>query len=193
MRFYILAVISFCFLASAQGAIHEQSIDVAFPDEVAGLAFFERKEFPQKELGVNIAYQRGLPSIVRGSVYIYNGGLSAIPPGTDTAVVRKQFAQVISEVKQLESIGKARAVNLSSENEQTTNYAGCGPQFIWRGYEIDLPDHTVMTSYTYLTGMKNNFVKLRVSHLKNDAKGKVDAELFVQQIRKVLGTCRSGQ
>jgi hypothetical protein len=154
---------------------------------VAGLAFAGRNEFPQKELGVNIAYQRSGP--VRGSVYVYNGGLKSIPSGTEAPIVRKHFAQVIGEVKQMETMGKARAVTLSATGEQTTSYPGCGPQFIWRAYEMELSEGT-LTSYTYLTALKNNFVKLRVSYRKGDTQGSQTAEQFVEQIRRVLGGCK---
>ncbi len=187
MRSLILALVLSSAASLVSGATYESSIEVTFPDEVAGLPFVGRKEFPVKELGVNLAYQREGP--VRGSVYVYNGGLRSIPSGADSPIVRKHFAQVIGEVKQMEALGKARAVRLSPAGEQTTAYAGCGPQFIWQAYEMELPEGT-LNSFTYLTAMKNNFVKLRVSYPKGDAQGGRDAERFVQDIRRVLGACK---
>ena len=175
-------------LASANAETYERSIDVTFPNQIAGLEFSERKEFPQKELGVNLAYTHTGPML--GSIYIYSAGLSNIPSGTDAPVTKAQFEQVIREVKQLERQGEARAVNLNPSAAQVTTYPGCGPQFIWRKFEMDFGGE-IATSYTYLTAMKNNFVKLRVSFLKDLPNGARDAEQFVLQIRKVLGACKN--
>ncbi|MGM9485515.1 hypothetical protein ACS5PN_30280 [Roseateles sp. NT4] len=172
---------------SANAATHEASIAVDFPDEVAGLAFAGRTEFPRKELGVNIGYQRS--GLARGSVYIYNGGVKTIPTGAEAPAVRQHFAEVIQEVQQLQAAGKAR-ISLHGSAAQTTTYAGCGPQFLWRGYDMELEDGTALTSYTYLTGLKNQYVKLRVSHQRGDDQGAKAAERFVQEIRKVVGGCR---
>lgn len=188
MRQFILFATLCMTVASANAETYERSIDVTFPNQVAGLEFAGRKEFPQKELGVNIGYQRTGP--MRGAIFIYSGGLSSIPSGTDGTIVKKHFEEVIREVKQLESQGRVRAVNLSKVGEQVTTYPGCGPQFIWRTYEMDLGEE-VATAYTYLTAMKNNFVKLRITFRKDLPNGERDAAQFVQQMRKLLGACKN--
>ncbi len=187
IRLMLLPLLLAALAASAEAATYEAAIDVSFPDEVAGLAFAGRTEFPRKELGVNIGYQRS--GLARGSVYIYNGGAKTIPTGVQAPALRQHFAQVIQEVQQLQAAGKAR-ISLHAGAEQTTAYAGCGPQFIWRGYDMELEDGTALTSYTYLTGLKNQYVKLRVSHQRGDAQGAKVAERFVQEIRKVVGGCK---
>lgn len=127
---------------------------------------------------------------MRGSVFIYKAGLSSVPSGTETPVVRKHFAQVIAELKQMESLGKLRSVTFSGSGEQTTSYQGCGPQFVWRQYEMEFPNGATLTSYTYLTGLNSSFVKLRVSHKTGDNEAKQQAEQFVRGIRTVLGNCK---
>ena len=181
-----LALALSCTMPLASAGPSETSIDVVFPDSVGELHFDKRFEFPQKALGVNIRYKREGPVI--GSIYVYNSGLAQIPSGTENPVVRRHFSQVIDEVRQLEAIGKVRSIRLSETPEQVTNYEGCGPQFIWRGYDMDLSEG-VLTSFTYLTAMKDNFVKLRISYRKGDAQGPRQADQFVREIRKVLGHC----
>lgn len=188
MRSFILALALVAAGGLASATTVEPSINVTFPDEVAGLPFAGRNEFPQKELGVSIGYMRGGEHFARAAVYVYNGGLKSGPDDVDAPVVRKHFTQVIGEVQQLAKMGQARSVTLLGTADQTTSFAGCGPQFIWRGYEMDIGE-AVMTSYTYLTGLKGQFVKLRVSHRKGDAQGARDTDRFVQEIRKVLGRC----
>ncbi len=172
---------------AVRAATFEPALGVSLPDAVAGLTFVGKKEFPQKELGVNYAWQRNGPT--RGAVYIYTAGAKTVPDGTEAPIVRRHFNQVIGEVQQMAAIGQARSVTLTGASEQVTRYPGCGPQFIWRGYDMVLDAGTI-TSYTYVTGLKNNFVKLRVSHPTGDAEAAKDAERFVQEIRKVLGGCK---
>jgi hypothetical protein len=172
--------------ALAHGASHEKSIDVLFPDEIAGLAFVGRKEFPQKELGVNLAYEQGL---LRGSIFIYTGGLSAIPDGANNDKVRKHFEQVIGEVKQLETLGKVKAISFKDDRAQVTTPTGCGPQFLWREYEMTISEELKLVSYTYLAGVRDNFVKLRISYKTGSPHGKQDVERFVAQLRRIVGKC----
>ncbi|RQP21417.1 hypothetical protein [Piscinibacter terrae] len=166
---------------------YENAIEVQFPDKIADFTYGERHEFPQRGLGVNLRYSMDGPVV--GSIYIYNGGLGNIPSGVDAAVVRRHFAQVISEVKQMEALGKVRAVKFNRGSEAVTAYAGCGPQFIWQGYEMELDEANAMSSFTYLTAYRNNFIKLRISYPRGLDKGDQQVERFVRGLRQVLGGC----
>lgn len=189
MKPTLLATLMIGISGLAFSAENEPSIDVNFPDEVGKLRLKEKKEFPQKALGVNYAYERP-QRLVRGSVFIYTGGLAAIPPGISSPVVQKHFDQVIREVKLLEALGQVKSVTLSPEPNQTTQYPGCGPQFLWRSYAMDLDGKTTLSAYTYLTAINNNFVKLRVTLKPETPQDQRDAEEFVLEMRKVLGRCK---
>lgn len=188
MRYLLIAVALFTAAIPASAEIFEDAIGVQFPDEVAGLSFAGRKTFPDTALGINLAYQR--PGPVRGSIYIYNGGLTTIPSKTDSPLIRKHFDQVIAELSLLVAHKKISAVNFHPSGTQLTAYEGCGPQFWRQEYELVMPDAPTIVSYTYLTAMKNNFIKLRVSYPRGDADGKRDTDRFVAEIRKVLGVCK---
>ncbi|MFZ6743870.1 hypothetical protein ACO0LC_11630 [Undibacterium sp. JH2W] len=186
MHRYLFSFALFCIAGNAVASVHENSVNITFPDKVATLTFSEKKEFPKKELGVNIRYLGSGPVV--GSIYIYNSGLSQIPTGVGSPIIHQHFIQVINEVKQLATTGQVKAVNLAG-GSTISNFKGCGPQFMWRAYELDMGDK-VLSSYTYLTGLNNNFVKLRLSHLKGDTQGKRELEQFVEELRKLLGNCK---
>ncbi|WP_422088374.1 hypothetical protein [Variovorax sp.] len=186
MRPLILLLALCCLSPFASATAYEDAIGVTFPDEIGGLQLRGRETFPQKALGAATRYVLDGP--VQGSVYVYTGGLSSIPDGTESAIVRKHFAQVIGEVKQMAAPGLANRVTVPSTPDQTTSLGGCGPQFIWKGYEMEL-DGTVLASYTYLTVVRNNFVKLRISYLKSNAAGRSTADRFIEGVRKVVGRC----
>lgn len=178
-----LALSVFCSLLAA--ATFDESIGINLPDEIAGLPFKDRKVFPQKELGVNYAWQS---ADLRGSLYVYTGGEKNIPAGHDNEVVQRHFAKVLEEAKAMEKLGKVRAVIMPSGMKQTTKYPGCGPQFVWSAFEMDMVGQVIASS-TYLTAINGNFVKLRVHYPKGDEQGHKTALLFVEKIRKVLGKC----
>ncbi|MES2944858.1 MAG: hypothetical protein V4772_18480 [Pseudomonadota bacterium] len=189
MKTLILAALISCLSGLAFCAEYDQSIEVQFPDKIGNLRFKSKNEFPQKGLGVSYGYER--PRIfVRGAVFIYTGGLTSIPAGAESAVVQKHFDQVIRDVKSLEALGQAKAVTLSPEPTQITKYPGCGPQFLWRSYMMDLDGQTTLKAYTYLTAINGNFVKLRITLNAETPQDQRDADLFVSEVRKVLGRCK---
>lgn len=173
--------------SSTLAAVHDDALGIDFPDQIGGLTFEKRFEFPHKDEGVNIRYVGDGPVI--GSIYIYNPGLSQIPSGIDSTVVRHHFEQIIAAVKHMETVGKAREIDLTAGQKETTSYAGCGPQFIRRGYVMDL-DGQRLSSFSYLTGVKNQFVKLRITYRPDDREAPARAERFVEALRKIVGECK---
>lgn len=186
-RFLLLLSLSVMPLVAA-AARFEESVGLQFPDQLGKLQFTARNEFPTNELGVSLAYERPA-GFLRGAVYIYTGGLRRIPADIDAPVVRKHFDQVIGEVKQMETLGKVRSVKLSGDAATVTRAGGCGPQFIRRGYEIDLDGRNMVKSLTYLTAVNDHFIKLRITHRNESEHDQQDIDEFVDALRKVLGRC----
>jgi hypothetical protein len=186
MRSFIVGLILALSALVGHAAPYEKSIDVAFPDELGGLSFVGRHEFPIKELGVNLAYERDL---LRGSVFIYDANVRSIPDGIDNEVVRKHFATVIDEVKQLQTLGKVAAVNFVDPGPRTSRFPGCGPQFLSREYRMVLQEGLTLASFTYLTAVRGQFVKLRISYKLGSPHDSKDVEHFVVELRKLLGQC----
>lgn len=170
----------------AQAASHEPSIGIVFPDELAGLQLVDRREFPQKELGVNLAYEDGA---LRGSIFIYTAGATSILEGAENEKVRKHFEQVIGEVRQLQAMGKLRGLSFREARPQLTGPVGCGPRFLWQSYDMTVPDDIHLESYTFLTAVRNHFVKLRISYRKGAPRGKRDVERFAAQVSRLVGEC----
>lgn len=179
--------------AGAQAAMVEDAIGVTFPERIGAMVFHGRKAFDDPRLGDVIRYDEAGRDLGAGGltvgVYVYNGGLAHISDDLDSRQVRLNFRQVISEVKMMEQMGKAKAVRLPADGARVTAFGGCGPQFLFERYEMDLPEGATLTSATYLTVMHDNFVKLRVSYRKGDAKSPGIADDFVERLHNVLGGC----
>ncbi|WKB53160.1 hypothetical protein [Eleftheria terrae] len=172
----------------AHGASYEGAIDVRFPDELAGFTLTEAERLPRKELGSHLAYQGPRAGGVVASVYVYNAGLSDIPDGTHSPVLRQHFEQVLADVQQWRAKGIARSVSIVGPAMLRTGYMGCGPQFLAATLNIELPDET-LASHVYLTVVRQQFVKLRLSYPKHREQGEHDAREFVRQLRPLLGHC----
>ncbi|MES2036252.1 MAG: hypothetical protein V4495_00320 [Pseudomonadota bacterium] len=187
MHKFLFPLLLFFCVGSVSAGVHNDAINISFPDQLAGFRFAETSTFPLKELGDYIAYRRSDP--ILASIYIYTAGISSIPASIDAPVVKQHFSKIIAEAKGMEASGQARSVNLTTGFQQNTHYFSCGPQFIWREFEFE-NSVGMNTSYTYLTTLKNNFVKLRITHRKGDAQARSEVETFVSEIRKLLGNCK---
>lgn len=188
MRHRFAALLLCCLATLGQAATVEPSIGVTFPDEIAGVPLTGRKVFPQKELGVGLSYQRD-SKLLRGGIYIYTSGARTIRADLDAPMVRNHFEEVMGDLKAWEGKATVRVKQGPGAGPVVTTFPGCGPQFLLREFEIDLPEGT-LASATYLTVMNNNFVKLRVSYMKSEKQSAQDARSFVAQTRKLLGACR---
>ena len=166
--------------AAFAASVREESIATHFPDPLGEFVLKERKQFPQKGEGAAIVYEG---KDVRGAVYVYNAGLASVPTGVGDPAIHRHFQETAAALQQAakQSPGKVKPVKGST----ISAFPGCGPQFMWRADEVSMGANALV-SRTYLTGFRNNFVKLRVTHARTDAAA---ADDFVQRIRRVLGAC----
>jgi hypothetical protein len=169
-----------CGSASAAG-VREEAIGLDFPDRLGGLTLKGRTQFPQKGEGAVIAYEGNL----RGAIYVYTAGLSSIPDGVGSPAISKHFNETAMALQRAAAQGPADAKVTQVKGSTVSGFKGCGPQFIWRSDRISMGGQA-MISRTYVTGYKNNFVKLRVTHPQG---GDKDAEQFVEDVRRLLGKC----
>jgi hypothetical protein len=166
-------------LAFAAG-VREEAIGIDFPQKLGEFTLKGRTQFPQPGDGAAIAYEA---SDVRGAVYVYNAGIASIPNGVGDPVLHRHFLETGAA---LQRAAKQSSGQVTARQRQTISaFPGCGPQFLWRSDEISMGGNGVLTR-TYLTGYKNHFVKLRVTHPAESAKA---ADEFVQQARRLLGRC----
>jgi hypothetical protein len=186
-----IATVLLCSLllsSAAWASEHDDAIDVTFPDKLGGLSLQGRQTFGQKALGASYGYQNEWGSL-RVGIYVYNGGLRSIPGDLAAPVVRRHFEQVIGEAKSLQATGQVRAVELTDTAPLLTALPGCGPQFVHQGFTMEMNAGLQLTSATWLTVMRDNFIKLRVSYRSNAPEEAAYAERFIGELRRTLGHC----
>jgi len=162
--------------------VREPAIGLEFPDRLGALALKGRTQFPNPGEGANIAYEA---AGVRGAVYVYNAGLKEIPAGVGSPKLHMHFLETTAALQRASAEGPGGARVTPVKTRTVSAFPGCGPQFLWRSDAIEMNGQRVITR-TYLTGYNNHFVKLRVTHPRDDDKA---AEQFVQDVRRLLGKC----
>jgi hypothetical protein len=162
--------------------VREAAIGLEFPERLGAMALKGRMQFPQPADGASITYEA---QDVRGAVYVYNAGLKEVPTGVGSPVIHRHFQQTAAALQRAGKEGPADTSVRPIKGSTISAFPGCGPQFLWRSDAIEMRGQSVV-SRTYLTGYNNHFVKLRVTHPRNDDKA---AEQFVQDVRKLLGRC----
>ena len=170
-----------CSIAAFAAGVREESIRIDFPERLGDFVLKGRTQFPKASDGAVIAYET---RDVRGAVYVYDAGKTAIPNGVGAPVIHMHFLETSTALQQA---ARQSGTTLKSVRGSTiSRFEGCGPQFMWRADEISMNGNS-MLSRTYLAGLDNRFVKLRVSHPPG---AEAQADDFVQRIRRVLGRCQ---
>jgi hypothetical protein len=139
---------------------------IDFPD-VKGLTRGKVETFPKVELGYSVAYNA--PGFA-GTVYVYNLGLKKIPDGVKSDEVKGELKRAVDDLdrakqaglyKSVKEVGKEEAVPLGKGKD--------APSALRRQFEVERKDG-VKLSEVYVTGYKDHFVKIRITHDPDDKK-----------------------
>lgn len=102
------------------------------------------------------------------TVYVFNRGLKKIPDGTASDEVKGEMKRVVEEIdtvtqrglyKSFKEVGKEETVSLGKQKG--------APSALRRQFEIERKNGPVR-SEAYVTGYKNHFVKIRITHDPDD-------------------------
>lgn len=147
--------------AAAEYLVPEAGI--RFPDRLGPLSLWKGERFPEAALGHGIEYRARAPGFDRpvfmaGSIYVYNGGLAAIPNGIDSQVVRAEFAKARGDIATVARRNKLPEPELVGERTLKVS----GIELLGATYRMVRGD-TPVISFLGLTGARQHFIKLRVS------------------------------
>ncbi len=137
---------------------------IDFP-EVKGMTRGKVQTFPQAELGYSVAYNA--PGFV-ASVYVYNLGLKKIPDGTKSDEVKDEIKRAVRDLDLAKQQGLYKSVKEVGKQETVTLGKGKGaPSILRQRFEVERKDGAKL-SEVYVTGYKNHFVKIRITHDPDD-------------------------
>jgi hypothetical protein len=137
---------------------------IEFP-EVKGLTRGDKHTYPTPELGYSVGYKA--PGFV-ATVYVYNRGLKKVPDGARSDEAKDEMKRLVEELDLVKQKGVYKSVKaLGKEETVPFGKAKGAPSALRRRFEIEREDGVVL-SEGYVTGFKNHFLKIRISHVPDD-------------------------
>jgi hypothetical protein len=148
---------------------------IDFPD-LKGLNRSKIRTYDEPGLGYSLAYTK--PGFT-ATVYVYNRGLKKVPDGPKSDEVKDEMKRLADEIDAVTKRGVYKSFKELGKEEIVPLGKGKGaPSTLRRRFEIERKDGTVL-SEGYVTGFKNHFLKIRISHDPDDkgAPEKIEALL----------------
>lgn len=141
----------------------ESQTGVVFPAVLGGLQKGNHKEYDTKELGLSVPYSG--TNGAAAEIYLYSGGQSSIPSGTNSALVREELEKSVGVIMAFEKMGAYQDVvkvsesgmKLGSETNARSMLAVCLDYSLVKAGK----DPREARSYLLLCGYKNLFLKIR--------------------------------
>lgn len=156
-------------VAWAQGLYEHPGTNLQFP---AKLAKFERtrvQRYDDPKLGVQVSYV--IPDLGKADFYVFDFGLTAIPSGINSDMVRSMYASADRDVQSFVESGQylefEKLVPLGAV--MRTKNGNIEWHVAAYKFRLNHVNAEPVVSWLLLTGYRNQFVKIRFSHLASRA------------------------
>jgi hypothetical protein len=179
----LFTLAALCALAgAARPADDPPGPKIEFP-EVKGLTRGDKQTYPKPELGYSVGYTaRGFVA----TVYVYNRGLKKIPDGAKSDEAKQEMQRLVGELDLAQEKGLYKSVQAVGKEETVTLGKGKNaPAALLRRFEIERQDGVVV-SEGYVTGFKNHFLKVRISHTPDDEAAPKRIEALLEALGKAI-------
>lgn len=156
-----------------------ENLDLQWPD-VPG---FEREEvhrFDDPRLGYAIEYSS--PCGLAATVYVYNGGRASIPTGR-SSILTAEFLKAKEDIKTAQRRGTWKSVEPGTDQETRLGSGPNAPEALWVSFRLG-HDAGDAKSDSYMTGYRDQFVKIRCTYL---AKDQVECEAGQKRFIEAIG------
>jgi len=169
-----------------ESQLYEHSASgLVFPDNLGGMERGDvaNYEVTQPGLGISVGYNIGE---VNSTIYIYDLGLSNIPDGVDSNIIRNHFNEIIGEIFEAYEQGHYDAVLKISEGKTTLgNSLGSLDSL---SSSLMISQHGVKRiSHIYLGVYNRRFLKIRFTYSESiEFEGDKRLKLFLDEIGNLL-------
>ena len=146
----------------------DSTIGVHFPKDLGGIKYQERNTYDQPGLGYSIRYQD--ESLLKIDIYIYNKNLEEIGTGIESQTVKDEFEATLKIISYMEKQGAYKRVKVIDKRTIQIGQI----EYYWARYEYQQAESEEThylgdrISETYLTGVNNFFIKVRLTYKKID-------------------------
>lgn len=156
-------------IAWAQGHYEHPGTNLQFP---AKLAQFERaqvRRYDDPKLGVQVSYV--IPELGKADFYIFDFGLTAIPSGINSDVVRSMYVSADRDVQGFAESGLYLDFERLIALGTVMRTKGNNLEWYVATYKFrpNRENAEPLVSWLLVTGYRNQFVKIRFSHLASRA------------------------
>lgn len=173
---------TFALVGSARPAEDPPGPKIDFPD-VKGLTRGKIQTFPKAELGYSVGYSA--PGF-SATIYVYDLGMKKIPDGSKSDEVKGQMKQAASDLEAVRQAGVYKSVKeLGMEETVPLGKGKDAPTTLRRRFELELKGG-VKLSEVYVTGYKDHFVKIRISHDPDDKAAPEKIAALLEELGKSL-------
>ncbi|MBA4387020.1 MAG: hypothetical protein C0404_03505 [Verrucomicrobia bacterium] len=171
------------------GVYVEPKTGVMFPLVLGGMAKGKATTYKEASLGVSIKYS-GTNGIV-ADVYLYDGGLTSIPAGTNSATVKDELKKSSSSITAMEKAGLYKGVKELGEVQRGVGSGAGGRRMIGMSLEYTITregeDGQAVLSHLYIVGYKGLFLKIRATFPKaNRESCEKSLESFLNDLGNLL-------
>jgi hypothetical protein len=167
-------------LAWGQGLYEHSESGFRFP---ARLGAFDRTSvhrFDEPKLGVQIGYvARGLGKL---DLYVFNYGFAEVSTGIKSDLVRSAYAGADRDVQSLAKSGQYLDLERILPLGAVMRIEGDGLGFHVASYKFrpNRANADTLLSWLLVTGLRNQFVKIRYSHLASEAqRGRAELDALI--------------
>jgi hypothetical protein len=173
----LLASLGWAGMASAEYLVEEAGL--RFPDQIGTASQVGGKRYPQPGLGHGIDYNGGS---FGASIYVYDRGVSGIADGVGSDAVRSEFARARSDIFAIQKQQNGPEPQLVGERKVAVGNI----EFLTATYRY-ARNNVDTLSLVAMTGLRRNFIKVRVSTRASDG-GEAQARLddFLQNFGRIL-------
>jgi hypothetical protein len=159
----------------------EKQTGLSFPASIGDLSRDRCKEFPEAGLGVLIRYVKG--DAVLADLFVYNMGVQEIPSDANGDAIVQQADKALEDVRYFEKQGHYLGLKVESRGVVPLTADAKGPKAQRIAMTFGAGD-AQFTTFIYVTGYKNRFIKLRFTCPSANRK---EAETQLDKLTSWLG------
>lgn len=167
------------------GPYQHQGSGISFPENLGGMERGDITNYEITKPGFGISVGYNIDSI-NATIYIYDCGISNIPAGVDSGIIKDHFNEVIREIFEAYELGMYDGVVKLSEGKSYLGNSLRGPEALSSSLMISQYGFKRL-SHIYLGVYNNQFLKIRFSYNESiEIEGAKTLSLFLNEIAKLL-------
>jgi len=167
-----------------EGNVKDDFIHLFFPKEIEKMAIGKLYKYPYKELGYSVGYNG--ENDFKATVYVYNNGVTNIPTGYDSKVVKDNLNMVSKSLQILQERGTYKDLKLTGMSifkPEKSKLTFLRSDYSYIEKHSGGTETNPLESHCFITGFAENFIKIRFTYPKEHmVEGRKKVKKFISEI-----------